>query len=141
MPSMRMSVQGAACCLSCFPPAFDQAADIVSDILSSEWPYVSSHHRAMPTEPKSGAQTRRAFVSSSEAASRRDISQGVCKRELHSVTPPLLQTPTHTFCSCQSLWQRLWHHEQQAADSHALPGQPEVRRPRHEVLPARDLQG
>lgn len=58
---------------------------------------------------KARLQSRQEFVFSSEATSCRDASQGVCIRYFHSVTPPLLQNQTHTFCSCQSLWQRRWH--------------------------------
>lgn len=59
---------------------------------------------------KARLQSRWEFVFSSEATSHRDASRGVCVRYFHSITPPLLQHQTHTFCSCQSLWQRLWHH-------------------------------
>lgn len=58
---------------------------------------------------KARVQSRWDVVFSSGAASRCDASQGVCMRCFHSVPLPLLQNPTHAFCSCQFLWQRRRH--------------------------------
>lgn len=76
-------------------------------------PYVSPRW-AMPLcnacRSKAGLQSRREFVFSFEATSHHDASQGVCMRCFRSVPLPLPQNQTHTFYSCQFLWQRLWHH-------------------------------
>lgn len=60
---------------------------------------------------KARLHTYQEFVLSSEATSHHDTSQGACIRYFHSVACPLPQNQTHTFCSCQSLWQRHYSSE------------------------------